>query len=215
MVNMTQQIKNNVIEKEKPDNSARFIRDLSSYLVDIELSEVDKRKIKGMFERASNGDPIVVKEKVVEYRDRIVNKYIYINRGDKREKQQEFVVSPGDVREFILERFGIPDFDTYPTRKRTYSDARKMYCYLLRAYAGMVWKDIGDLLASRSRTGTWDHSDALKAAKAFERVRKTDFKFKPLYQQFLQQFNLSEHDNPNGQTTDGITGDTGLPGSTL
>lgn len=209
MVNITQAIKNNVMDKDKPDNSARFLRDLSSYLVDYKLTETDKKKIGSMFLRYQ--ETVVIREP--SYRQRRYN-----HEPRRKSTRLNLVgkpnLKPQGILDYVADKFNLPEFNKMRTRRGQYPMAKFMAMVLMDKCTHLTLKDIGSHFSSPYTKGTIDHTTVIHALREGRNIIDTVPYYADIYFEFLNLNNI-EHDNPNGKIADGSTGDTGLPGSTL
>lgn len=199
------------VEKEKPDSSARFVRDLSSYLVDYELTETDKKKISSMFLR--HQETVIIREP--QYRMRTQTP------RDPRPKSTRTGglmgkpnLSPQGIIDYVADKFNLAEFNKMRTRRGQYPFAKFMAMVLMDKCTHLTLKEIGSHFASPYTKGHIDHTTVIHALREGRNLIDTIPYYADIYFEFLNLNNI-EHDNPNRQTKDGISGDTGLPGKSL
>jgi hypothetical protein len=192
---MVQQAK--VADKEKPDSSARFIRDLSHYLVDYELTETDRKKISGMFLR--HQETVVIREPQYRMRTQTVHETRRIASTRNKGLIGKPNLKPQGILDYVADKFNLPEFNKMRTRRGRYPFARFMAMVLMDKCTHLTLKDIGSNFSSPYTKGTIDHTTVIHGLREGRNLIDTIPYYADIYFEFLN-LNKVEYDNPNGKS---------------
>ena len=183
-----------------------FVNSLSSYLVDTELSDVDRRKIAHMFERHTEN---IVITKVITRREKSYNQprtrteYKYMGKPN---------VKPQVIIDYVAEKFNLFNFNNARTRRGQYPAAKFMAMVLMDKCTHLTLKDIGSHFLSPYTSGTIDHTTVIHGLREGRNMIDTIPYYADIYYEFFKIHNITDHADINIAITTGSAGDTGLPG---
>ena len=95
-------------------------------------------------------------------------------------------ITPDDVADVIIKEMDAPaDFRTTKSRKRNYSEAKKIYCKICVFKLNMMLREVGDTIYG------YDHSDVIHAHRSFDNLYSTDDMYMDKCNRVFRRLNIT------------------------